>query len=420
MTDTVADDDIELTVEQEVALERFTQFLLDEQEPVMAITGYAGTGKTTLIRILLKRLEGYMKMWELLTQDRPDLDVALTATTNKAAEAFSDATGRSAGTIHSFLKLRVSTDYDTGAKKLAPAKGAVIRTGHLLFIDEASMVDPHLLSLIFSQTKDCKIVFMGDDAQLPPVKYPTTPVFSAGFPTAALTQVVRQAAGSPITELATQFRLTVKSGIWTPFTPDGEAVIHMDREAFDQAVLTEFNRPDWHYHDSKVLAYTNHRAISYNNALREHIKGSPELEEGDYAVCNSYVKTGEAKIATDALVRITKIEDPETKHEVLGRYITVDGHIRVFAPYNPADMKRLATWAVNHKDWKIQRELESWIDLRAAYAQTVNKSQGSTYNRVFIDIDDIATCTNGNLIARLMYVAVSRARYQVFLTGDFG
>lgn len=417
MTDT---DDIELTVEQEAALERFTEFLLNDNEWVLVITGYAGTGKTTLIKILLKRLQGYMKMWELLTSDRPDLQTALTATTNKAAEAFTDATGTVAQTIHSFLSLRVHTDYETGHKKLAPAKNANVMRGYLLFIDEASMIDPHLLGLIFQQTKECKIVFMGDDAQLPPVKYPTTPVFSAGFETAALTQVVRQAAGSPINALATQFRETVKSGIWLPFEPDGESVIHMDREEFDQAVLVEFNRPDWHYHDSKVLAYTNHRAISYNNALREHIKGSPELEEGDYAVCNSYVRIGEGKIATDALVRISKIEDPMDIHDVSGRYITVDGRLRVFAPYNPADMKRLVKWAVDHKDWKVQRDIEGWIDLRAAYAQTVNKSQGSTYNKVFIDIDDIATCTNGNLIARLMYVGVSRARYQVYLTGDFG
>jgi hypothetical protein len=416
MTDT---DDIELTVEQSVALDFFCQFLMDPDMPVMRLSGYAGTGKSTLVRILLKRLDGYMKMWELLTSDRPDLEVALTATTNKAAEALHDITGKTVTTIHSFLGLRPVRDAG-GQMKLVPAKRASVKFDYLLFVDEASMIDPELLGLIFQQTKDCKIVFMGDKAQLLPVKHNKAPVFEAPFPEAALTQVVRQAAGSLINALATQFRETVATGIWTPFEPDGQAVIHLDREAFDQAVMTEFNRPDWHYADSKVLSFTNHRAITYNNALRDFIKGSPELQEGDYAICNSYVRVGEHSIKTDAMVKITCIEDPCEIHAVQGRYVTINEHVRVFAPYNPQDIRRMNDWATKQMNWKVQREVESWIDLRAAYAQTVNKSQGSTYDKVFIDIDDISTCTSGNTIARLMYVAVSRARHQVYLTGDFG
>jgi ATP-dependent exoDNAse (exonuclease V) alpha subunit len=56
--------------------------------------------------------------------------------------------------------------------------------------------------------------------------------------------------------------------------------------------------------------------------------------------------------------------------------------------------------------------------LRAAYAQTINKSQGSTYDRVFIDLDDLARCSSGDQLARMLYVGFSRARHQVFLTGD--
>jgi hypothetical protein len=261
---------------------------------------------------------------------------------------------------------------------------------------------------------------MGDPAQLPPVKYPTTPVFLAGFPEASLTEVVRQAAGSPINALATQFRETVSTGIWTPFEPDGQHVIHLEREEFDQALMAEMGRSNWRYNDSKFLSYTNQRAIMYNNALRDHIQGNPELQVGDYAVCNSYVRVGDKKIKTDELVLIKDIEAPTEEHEVMGRYVTVNTDIRVFAPSNIQHMKKTHAWAVANKKWQMMRDMESWIDLRAAYAQTVNKSQGSTYDRVYIDLDDISTCTQGNLIARLMYVAVSRARYQVYLTGDFG
>jgi ATP-dependent exoDNAse (exonuclease V) alpha subunit len=64
-------------------------------------------------------------------------------------------------------------------------------------------------------------------------------------------------------------------------------------------------------------------------------------------------------------------------------------------------------------------EIENqWVDLRAAYACTINKAQGSTFDRVFIDLDDIRRCNSGDQIARMLYVGVSRARHQVFLTGD--
>lgn len=413
-------DNITLTDGQEAAWEFFIAFLLAENMPVMRLAGYAGTGKSTLVRLLLKRLEAYKETWKLLTGDDLPYTIQLTATTNKAAEALRLLTGQNVQTIHSFLGLRVHTDYTTGRKQLIPGKKAYTKHEYLLFVDEASMVDPRLLELIFDQTRNCKIVFMGDPAQLPPVKFNGCPVFLAEFPEAALTEVVRQAAGSPINELATQFRHTVADGVWRPFTPDGDTVIHLDREAFDQALMAEMSRPDWKYADSKLLAYTNARAIVYNNALRAHVQGNPELQPGDYAVCNSYVRVDEKKISTDDLVYIKEIEAPETIHNIRGRYVTVNEDFRTFAPYDPKDIERAMKWATDNKKWSIQREVEGWIDLRAAYAQTVNKSQGSTYDRVFIDLDDIASCTNGNLIARLMYVAVSRARYQVYLTGDFG
>ena len=68
--------------------------------------------------------------------------------------------------------------------------------------------------------------------------------------------------------------------------------------------------------------------------------------------------------------------------------------------------------------WHICDEIETWIDLRAQHACTIDKSQGSTYAQVFIDLDDIAKCNISSQVARMCYVAVSRARHKVYLTGD--
>ena len=80
--------------------------------------------------------------------------------------------------------------------------------------------------------------------------------------------------------------------------------------------------------------------------------------------------------------------------------------------------KRLKEAKANNEISVIAQIETEWIDLRAAYACTINKAQGSTFDRVFIDLDDIRRCNSGDQIARMLYVGVSRARHQVFLTGD--
>ena len=156
---------ITLTQDQQTALDAFYQFLVDPIESVFVLRGYSGCGKSTLVRILLDRLPGFMKTAKLINPKHPDYEVALTATTNKAAENLSQITGHSAGTIHSFLNLRVNTDFRTNITTLTPRKHEQLED-YLLFIDEASYVDKQLLGYIFQLTRHCKIVFIGDPAQL--------------------------------------------------------------------------------------------------------------------------------------------------------------------------------------------------------------------------------------------------------------
>lgn len=413
-----------LTPDQQMALDSFVQFLFDPMEPVFVLQGYSGTGKSTLISTMLDRLPTYIKASQLIDTDYECPTIQLTATTHKAAENFSQITGMEVCTIHSFLGLRLHTDYTTGAKKLIPSKPDEPQMGYLLFIDEASYIDPYLLGLVFKQTKNCKIVFLGDPAQLLMPKCSTAPVFEAGFKTAKLTKVMRQMVdGVPqenaITALATQFRHTVETGVWpSKVVVDGESVIWMPRPKFIKAIEEEFTRPDWHYKDSKVLAWTNNCVISYNKHIREMLKGDPALQEGDYAENNSYIKVGNVSITTDATVHISKME-PDNEHMgVIGNWVELDKKVRVFHPRYREDKQKLANTLRKQSRYSEALEVDNWVDLRAVFAQTVNKSQGSTYEKVFIDLDDIKKCNIGNLIARMLYVGISRGRYQCILTGD--
>lgn len=411
---------IALTTDQQSALDAFVQFLTDPAEPVFVLSGYSGTGKSTLTRVILEKYEAILKLASIVNPQVRELEVVLTATTNKAAEALAFVTGSPAQTIHSFLGLRVQTDYETGQTRLIP-RTKDMKENMLIFIDEASYVDKQLLELVFKLTRNCKVVFMGDPAQLTPIKSTQTPVFNAKFPGAHLSQVVRQAEGHPIIDLSSKFRETVSSGEFFSFKPDGTAVKHMSRAAFNSEVEREFSKPDWHYQDSKVLAWTNKCVINYNHAIRDTVKGDPEFQVGDYAICNKFVSANKLSIKTDQMVQITSISAPEEVYGVWGRYFTLDHMMTLFSASSLAEKNARIKLARTQDDYNMVEHIENnWVDLRAAYACTINKSQGSTFDRVFIDLDDISRCNSGDQIARMLYVGISRARHQVILTGDFG
>ena len=407
-----------LTPDQQQALRGFQQFLLDPVNTVFVLSGFSGCGKSTLVRTIIDQLPAFTKVARLIDPTHRALELALTATTNKAAENLARITGDTVRTIHAFLGLRVQTDFRTGITTLIP-RNYNLQENQLIFIDEASYIDKELLSLIFSRTRHCKVVFVGDPAQLTPVKSHTAPVFNAGFSGAALTQVVRQAEGNPIVELSTQFRHTVNTGEWLSFTPDGHHIQHLDRAAFNAAIEQEFSRPDWRYSDSKILAWTNKCVIGFNHFVRNLVKGDPHFQVGDYAVCNSFINVGKASLKTDQLVEISSISEDCEVLGVLGNDFTMDNSITAFMPKTLESKNARLRKAKAAEDFITVSHIENeWVDLRAAYASTINKSQGSTFDRVFIDLDDVARCNSGDTLARMLYVAVSRARTQVFLTGD--
>ena len=407
-----------LTVDQQHAMDALNQFLCDPVETVFVLSGYSGCGKSTLVRTLIDSLPSFMKAAKLINPSHPDYQLALTATTNKAAENLGRITGEETTTIHSFLGLRVQTDYKTNVTTLIP-KNREVKEGFLLVVDEASYIDSQLLNLVFSRTKDCKIVFVGDPAQLTPVKSVGTPVFDANFTGAALTTVVRQAEGNPIVALSTKFRNTVNSGEFFKFIPDGHNVQYLCRDDFNRKIEQEFSRADWRYQDSKILGWTNKCVVGYNHFVRNSVKGDPHFAVGDYAVCNSFLSIGRKSIKTDQLVEITRIEPDREVHGVVGNYYQMDHDTSAFMPKTLESKNARIKQAKADNKLSLVAEIDAeWVDLRAAYACTINKSQGSTFNEVFIDLDDVSRCNSGDQIARMLYVAVSRARNHVYLTGD--
>lgn len=412
--------EITLTQGQQTAYEAFTDFILDKLATVFVLEGYSGTGKSTLVETLIADLPKLFRTAKLLDPENYRTpDIILTATTNKAAEAFAGITGEEVRTIHSVLGLRVHTDYKTRTTQLKVRNGADKVYDSILFVDEASYMDDTLLAYTLDRTENCKIVLIGDPAQLLTVGCHRSPVFNAGFPTAKLEEVVRQAKGNPIIDLSTAFRHTVNTGEWSQFIPDGEFIQYLDRNDFEDAIIREFTDPGWSHNRSKVLAWTNKTVIAYNHAIRNQVKGDPHFAVGDYAIVNKFIQLGQYSLKTDQLVHITHIGAEEDNNGVIGNWYTLDNHLTAFMPKSLDDKRARLKAARASDEYQLVRIIEDgWVDLRAAYACTINKAQGSTYDKVFIDLDDIKKCNSGNQIARMLYVGISRARYQVFLTGD--
>lgn len=409
-----------LTKDQQEAFNSVFQFIADPNEHVFVLEGYAGTGKSYLVSKVLENIPKYFATQKLINPEYEEMCVELTATTNKAAEALQEQVHQPVKTIFNLLGLVVRTDYETNSKSLSVKRGIDKVYNSIIFIDEASYADGQLISYIFSQTENCKIIFIGDPAQLS-MSYGTAPVFTQGWPTARLTNVVRQAEESSIIQLTTSFRNTVNTGVWKSFVPDGTSVIKLDKSQVNWGLEKEFTRPDWHFKDSKILAWTNKKVITYNHLIREMVKSTPELCVGDYATVNSFINGPNGnRYKTDETVLITDIKERIIQNDVSGKYYYLNNSAHgFFMPDNIKDKsKAIAKAKKENNVYTLQHIDQNWIDLRATYASTVNKAQGSTYGKVFVDLDDISKCNSGNTIARMLYVACSRPKSKLYLIGD--
>ena len=401
-------------------------FVQDPAKKVMVIGGYAGTGKSTLVEHILAELPKVLAACQFMGGGFPEYKVQLTATTNKAVDSLQRMSTSEVITIHKFLSMRVQRNYMTGKSELVEAHQTDGPPEDMIVIvDEASYLDTLLVSKLFSRTKNCKFILLGDPAQLTAVGFNTAPAFSAGFETYQLTEVVRN--GGKILELCTMLREAVMTNQFHEFTPDGNEVQWLDQADFNQAIVDEFSRPDWKSADSRFLAWQNRRVEEYNAFIRAQVTGAGDFLVGDEATVNEFTlahKGVAQSLNNNQVVTIAEIMPGELEFDIPGsKYRLTQGQGgrdlgTWFKPDSLAVWKKaLSTWRAEENAPAL-RAAQHWADLRANFAQTVNKSQGATYGTVFIDVGDIAKCRFPGQIARLLYVAASRATTRVVCTGD--
>ena len=409
----------QLTQDQQHALSVFCQFLQKPNEKYMIIDGAAGCGKSTLVAHLYGALQAHLKMYELLLCKKPDkgkFKAFFTATTNKAAVALREITGLETKTIHSLLGLKVQSDYDTGEVQLLKREDYALLYNHLIIIDEGSMIDDRLFKLIDETACDCKIVIIGDKYQLAPIWQKVSIMEKLNCTKVTLHKVMRHAG--PILHTASIFRDVVETGIFSDI-PLSADVIHVDGPTFQKLIDQAFTNKKYRTNKAKVLAWTNSRVQAYNQHIRS-IKGYPELyQEGEIVFTNNPIIYGEGIIPTESAVEITSVSDPIEQREVTGYLLQLDSKISAFMPASAWEAKLRLKKAAQEKNWSEYFHIKDyWLDLRPAYASTVHKAQGSSYDTVFIDLKDIGKCNISSDVARMLYVSISRAVNKVVLYGD--
>lgn len=169
---------------------------------------------------------------------------------------------------------------------------------------------------------------------------------------------------------------------------------------------------------SRILASKNNTVNKYNNTLFKAKHNRSYFDKGDKVINNRYVKG----IGTDEIVTIIETPTKFKQFDVDGYLYTIranSGTMQVFMPDKISMTNKIVKAFADNRDWQsVQKIQETWVDLRPHFACTIHKSQGSTFDEVYIDLNDFKTERDLKQLARLLYVAVSRAKRKVTLTGD--
>jgi exodeoxyribonuclease-5 len=441
---------------QEETIELLSHFVTNpDSKQCILLKGYAGTGKTSLIASFVKTLAAFKVPYVLL------------APTGRAAKVLSSYCGFPAFTIHKWIYRQKGMKDGVGKFDLNinTLKNAIF------IVDEASMLSNSsfddsifgsgkLLNDLIDFVKrgaGCRLIIVGDVAQLPPVGIDISPAldpyvletFDLKVIQADLTEVVRQEADSGILHNATIIREMLDSDYIGIPTFELEGFDDIFRLSGGDLIETLSSEYDKHGREGNVvLSYSNKRANKYNEGIRSRILWKDEeLSIGDFlmVVRNSYFwvedKPDIGFIANGDIVEVTGIR----KHQELYGFKFADVSIKLIDYQNQEiDVKILldtltlegpSLTTAQNKDLytkitedytyvktrperlkKIKEDpFFNAIQVKFAYAVTCHKAQGGQWNNVFIDQGFFKDDMISREYLRWLYTALTRATSKVYL-----
>lgn len=426
--------------------------LLDSDYKFVCLKGYAGTGKTTTI------VEWIKKNRELSSKSNR---VLLTAPTNKAARVLQEmcvekGVAVDCATIHSALKLKMQwrQDEQVLVPDTNPTTRCIFDEHTHVVIDECSMLSQEMIDYV-SNARDRagnKVVFMGDPCQLPPIGEEESESFDVPEEqTYELRKIMRQAGESHILDLGMYLRECIEGA--SPETPvnlysyGGNGVSVEEKGRAWANMLDEFAEvhEGTSNKDIRYLAWTNVAVDAANRDIQRRIygEGSQELMPGEKVVTLKPVFDPLDKAvlySTDSLLRLGDdcyVESLELldlkKKEVRAKLkvwrVSIAGDPRCEAGHRYTVLKKsskvrydkYSRYLLNaakkgevpwRRFWDFV-EMFTW--LRPAYALTVHRSQGSTFDKVFVNTGNIMLNKRRKEMLQCLYVACTRPRDELVL-----
>lgn len=438
----------ELLPSQRQLLEELENFLFaGSSKSVFVLNGYAGTGKTSVVGAFIKAL-GELR--------RP---VVVLAPTGRAAKVAGGFSGHAASTIHKRIYRGDSTNPSNTQFFLAPNQ----QRDTLFIVDEASLINDtpgagrsllsHLIHHVYS-APGCRMLLIGDEAQLPPVGQSTATAMNfdrlralgldpVGF---TLDVPVRQAAESGIIHNANYVR-------WMLMHPETGAPPQLDLQGFPDVKaissreLDEYLAASWSkvgHEETLIITRSNKRANDFNQAIRRMVMYAEEpLERGDRIIISkndyywskrnqlkSFIANGDSaeitwvgktekaygRYFTDVELRLTS-DNSIVSAKIMLRSLVCDGpsipreemerfYNRVTAAY-PGELSE-----------KIKGTMEdpyfNSLQVKYAYCVTCHKAQGGQWKHVYIDMGGIAPETLDTDFYRWLYTAITRSTEKVY------
>jgi exodeoxyribonuclease-5 len=449
--------EVEPTASQVTAVEAISSFLFDDdQGSLFLLKGYAGTGKTLLVSTLVKALKQFRVKTELL------------APTGRAAKVLSSYTVKPAYTIHKKIYRQQSASDGSGKFVLDYNK----ESNTLFIVDEASMISnatpessvfgtgrllDDLVEYVYNG-KNCRLMLVGDTAQLPPVNLTISPAldtkvledYNMKIFSAVLSDVIRQAEDSGILYNATAIRFHIKNKrTHNFFKIKTEGLDDIKLIGGEDLIETISNCYDKYGEDETIIiTRSNKRANKFNQGIRQMILWrEAELESGDMLmiVKNNYFYSQPDSnfdfIANGDIARVEKVLGTE---EMYGfRYATVrlsfidyenlELECKIFldtltieAPSFGNEHNQLLFNAIQEDYLHIKNKKKRWeeikqneyfnaLQVKFAYAVTCHKAQGGQWRAVFIDHGYLTKEMLTIDYLRWFYTAFTRPKEKLFL-----
>ena len=445
-----------LTHDQSAALEKIVDFIFSpDKNRVFLLKGYAGTGKSLLVGSLVKTMNEFNRRSVLL------------APTGRAAKVFSGYAGQPAYTIHK--KIYRQQKFSEGVAKFSPAENLHRQT--LFIVDEASMISNSssdfslfgsgrllndLIEFVYS-SEGCRLMLLGDTAQLPPVKEEESPAlnkevlqsYGLEVTETTLTEIARQEKESGILYNATLLRDALKMGETYDY-PKLEVNRFSDVKTLTGAELIEeisdaYRRDGMD--DTIVISRSNKRVNAYNNGIRNTILyREEELSNGDLLMItkNNYYWVNDFEdinfLANGEFVEVVRIRSYEEMYgfrfcnavlrhrdydvefeakinlDVL--HTEVPGLTRqqndelftaVMEDYSDIPQKR------NRYNKMKENPYFNALQVKYGYAVTCHKAQGGEWKNVFLDLGYIRALHMDDNFYRWLYTSITRSAKMLYL-----